>query len=71
MGYFASNEEEKRFTKFTRELADLSRKYGIVLAVTGGVHFTSLKKDKKLLEKLSYTDDATSGDLNPLNFFND
>ena len=69
MGYFASNEEQKRFTKFAKELATLSKKYGIVLEVTGGVNFVDLKEDKESLEKLSYTDDAVSGDINPLNFF--
>jgi len=69
MGYFASNEEKKRFTKFTKELATLSKKHGIVLEVTGGVNFVDLKEDKESLEKLSYTDDAVSGDINPLNFF--
>jgi len=69
MGYFASNEEQKRFTKFTKELANLSKKYGIVLEVTGGVNFVDLKEDKESLAKLSYSDDAVSGDINPLNFF--
>ena len=69
MGYFASNEEEKRFTKFTKELAALSKKHGIVIDVTDGVHFIDLKEDKESLAKLSYSDDAVSGDINPLNFF--
>ena len=71
MGYFASNEEKQRFTKFTKELATLSKKHGIVLSVTGGVYFVDLKEEKESIANLAYTDDAVSGDIEPLNFFDD
>ncbi len=67
MGYNASKTEQKRFTAFTKELAELSKKHGIVLQSIGGVTIADLKD--KDLQKLSYTDDATSGDLEPLNWF--
>jgi len=69
MGYCASNEEEKRFTGFTKDLTKISKKYGIVISVVVGVYFIDQKEDKKSIANLSYTDDATSGDLEPLNFY--
>lgn len=55
-----TNEEQKRFEQFTKELAKLSKKYGIVLQVTGGVY---IEKDGDI-KSIVYTDDASSGDLN-------
>lgn len=63
--------EEKRFTNFTKELANLSKKYGIVLDVVGGVYFVDLKTDKESIANLAYTDDSTSGDMSPINFFDE
>jgi len=63
--------EEKRFTNFTKELANLSKKYGIVLDVVGGVYFVDLETDKESIANLAYTDDSTSGDMSPINFFDE
>lgn len=67
MGYNASKTEQQRFTAFTEELAELSKKHGIVLQAIGGVMIADPKDEA--LQNLSYTDDATSGDLEPLNWF--
>lgn len=67
MTYNANKTEQDRFTKFTQELAELSKKHGVVLQSIGGVQIT--EQDNPALEKLEYTDDATSGDLEPLNWF--
>ena len=53
-----SNKE--RFAKFTEELAELSKKYNVVIRSTGGV--TILDKEDKI-ESLEYSSDATSGEL--------
>jgi hypothetical protein len=67
--YNASTTEQRRLTLFTQKLNKLSQELGIVLEVTGGVTIVDLKDEN--LKKLRYTDDATSGDLYPLNFFED
>lgn len=61
--------EQERFTLFTKELAELSKKYGVVLQSSGGVMITNLRSEK--LQNISYVDDSTSGDLLPLNWFDD
>jgi len=67
MGYNASETEQQRFTNFTQELAELSKKHGIVLQAIGGVMIADPKDEH--LDNLTYTNDATSGDLEPLNWF--
>jgi hypothetical protein len=44
------------FHKFTKELAVLSKKYGVALNVVGGVAIGPI-------ESISYSSDETSGDL--------
>lgn len=51
--------ERTRFSKFTKELAKLSSKYGIAIQSTGGVYYF----DKPI--RITYRDDPTSGDLDP------
>lgn len=55
--------DQQRFEGFTTELAALSRKYGIVLQSTGGVSF--LEPEAPELQNLTYSNDASSGDLEP------
>ena len=55
--------EQKRFEKFTKELAELSKKHGFLLEISGGVITYDL--NDPVLENLSYTNDVTSGDLYP------
>ncbi|MFK7090470.1 hypothetical protein A203_18615 [Chromobacterium violaceum] len=50
------------YRDFCRELADLSRKYGIVIEAVGGVA-TDVPADQ--LARLSYCADLDSGDLMP------
>ena len=69
MEHITLNTEQKRFTEFTKDLAKISKKYGIVIQAVGGVHFSNPEEDKELLQNLSYENDATSGDLTPLNYF--
>ena len=51
--------EETRFLEFTKALAKLSSKYGIAIQSTGGVYFF----DQPV--QVTYSDDHTSGDLEP------
>jgi hypothetical protein len=53
-------EDQFRFANFIRELTALSKKHGIAIRSTGGVHIFS---DSSEAEGLIYTDDASSGDL--------
>ena len=55
---------QTNFEAFTIELAALSKKYGVVLTCIGGVSFSEL--DDELLATLRYTNDSTSGDLEPI-----
>ena len=64
-----ANTEQRRFTAFTQELAALSKKHGIVLSCCGGVNI--IDPTDEALTKLTYTDDATSGDLFPCNWHED
>ena len=58
------NLDEANFLAFVKGLESLSKQYGIVLSVTGGVYFVD--KDSKKLQALEYTKDHTSGDLDPM-----
>jgi len=53
---------EKRFSKFMSELANLCLKYGVDLRSSGGVYILSDDEMKKI-DKVTYSDDYTSGDL--------
>jgi hypothetical protein len=61
MGYLASEEEKQRFDKFTKELAALSKTYGFVLEVGGGVYM--YEPNDPLLKNLIYTNDLSSQDI--------
>jgi len=50
--------KENKFLAFTKELAQLSKEYGIALKSIGGVQIGDIKE-------IEYTDDETSGDLYP------
>lgn len=59
--------KQQRFEEFTKALTELSKKHGFVLQAIGGVY--ELDPKDPTLENLRYMNDATSGDLEPLNFF--
>jgi hypothetical protein len=50
--------EEVRFQKFAKELAELSKKYGVAIKSVGGVLIGEIKE-------IVYSNDETSGDLIP------
>lgn len=50
--------ENGNFKKFAKELAVLSKKYGVVVKSVGGVQFGDV-------DQVVYSDDNTSGDLLP------
>jgi len=50
--------ESGNFKKFAKELAVLSKKYGVVIKSVGGVQFGNV-------DQVVYSDDNTSGDLLP------
>ena len=52
--------EQERFEAFTSDLAALSKKYGIAIRSTGGVHIFENASDA---ENIVYGVDHTSGDL--------
>ena len=64
----SENNVQERFINFTDELELLSKKYGVVLQAVGGVYFCDI--DDPDLKKLQYDCDSSSGDLLPLNYFN-
>lgn len=53
-----TDKEVKNFKKFTAELGELSKKYGVVLRCTGGVSIGEVAS-------IEYSQDETSGDLYP------
>jgi hypothetical protein len=59
-----NTQTQANFEAFTTELAELSKKYGVVLTCIGGVSFA--ERDDELLATLRYTNDSTSGDLEPI-----
>lgn len=58
--------EEQRFKAFTQELEELTKKYGITLKSIGGVQIFPHPKDLISEGFKGYTNDETSGDLEPL-----
>jgi hypothetical protein len=50
--------ELQRFEKFTKELAKLSKKYGVAIKSIGGVEIGEITE-------IEYSNDETSGDLYP------
>ena len=52
---------QQRFEAFTKELSELSNKYGITIQSVGGVR---IFEEDELLE-VEYSNDSTSGDLFP------
>jgi hypothetical protein len=50
--------EQQRFEKFTKELAKLSKKYGVAIKAIGGVGIGEITE-------IEYSNDETSGDLYP------
>lgn len=61
---FVANEMtiHERFEKFVAGLEELSKKYDIVLRVTGGVEI----HDQEDIVEIRYSHDETSSDLRPL-----
>ena len=55
-------EEQIRFEKFTLALEKLSKKHGISLDVCGGVYVIDQEAISNI-EKIEYTNDVSSGDL--------
>jgi len=53
---------KERYTNFIRELETISKKYNVVISITGGV---IIYHDDAKLDNLSYTNDYTSGDITP------
>ena len=51
--------DQERFELFTKELSELSNKYGIMITSTGGVDIFG---DGELAD-VKYSNDSTSGDL--------
>ncbi len=51
--------EQQRFEKFTKELAKLSKKYGVAIKSIGGVMIGEI-------QDIEYSSDETSGDLYPV-----
>lgn len=54
-------QEQAQFTAFTKALAELSKKHGVIINTVGGVAIVDTKEIN--LDNLEYTDDASSGDL--------
>ncbi|MEI7475315.1 MAG: hypothetical protein WCK67_11130 [bacterium] len=50
--------EQQRFEKFTKELAKLSKKYGVAIKAIGGIAIGEIAE-------IEYSNDETSGDLYP------
>lgn len=67
MGSNYTPEEQQRFAEFTKALTDLSKQTGIVLQAIGGVMVTDT--EDPCLNNLGYTNDITSGDLEPTNWY--
>lgn len=55
----------KRHALFIKELEALSKKYGVVISCIGGVWHD----EPKNLQDLTYTNDFTSGDIEPKGYF--
>lgn len=55
--------QQLRFEGFTKELAELSKKYGVTIQSTGGVEFWEQDRKGEELYDLKYIADASSGDL--------
>jgi hypothetical protein len=62
--FIPTKEEGRRFTAFTQELTALSKVYGFVLQVVGGV--ITFETEDADLQVLRYTNDLSSGDLMPV-----
>lgn len=60
---YKTNEITRHYENFSKELARLTQKYGVVLHVVGGVYFSS-KED--LQDFIGYTTDLDSGDIEPI-----
>lgn len=54
--YLKEKKNASDFKKFVKELAELSKKYGVAIKSIGGVTIGEIKD-------ISYSDDETSGDL--------
>lgn len=55
--------DEKRFKGFIKGLTKITQEYGIAISVVGGVQFAEKKNGFKTV---TYTDDPTSGDIQPI-----
>lgn len=51
-------QEQEDYSKFLKELAKISKKYGVVIKSVGGVELG-------VVDSISYEDDISSGDLMP------
>jgi ATP-dependent protease HslVU (ClpYQ) ATPase subunit len=56
-------QSELRFSKFITELEKISKKYGFVLNVTGGVSYDVTNKSQ--IKNLTYSNDLSSRDITP------
>jgi hypothetical protein len=56
-------ETSKTYEEFCHELAELSKKYGIVIKSVGGV---SIYSQEVLKDFSGYTSDLESGDIEPI-----
>lgn len=54
-------QQQEQFSAFTKALAELSKKHGVVIDTAGGAIIVDKKEVN--LDNLEYTDDASSGDL--------
>jgi len=55
---------QERFEAFTKELSELSEKYGIMITSVGGVDIFEIGE----LVDVKYSNDNTSGDLHPYSY---
>jgi hypothetical protein len=53
-------DKQQRFEDFIKELTKLSKKYGVAIKAIGGVY---IAEDIQELKNISYSQDASSGDL--------
>lgn len=55
-------DEKVRFDEFVKGLTELSKKTGVVIRAIGGVYINDIAD----VQNIEYTNDSTSGDLEPI-----
>lgn len=55
-------DEKVRFNEFVKGLTELSKKTGVVIRAIGGVYINDIAD----VQDIEYTNDSTSGDLEPI-----